>query len=816
MQRFSITSSLRLALAGLTVVLAAVAAVGVGNLLSARQRYDDTLARSSQLASAGAELATAKLAQLEIRHDARGPRAASVGRQVRLAVVSATARTSALARGEPPSRQLVAEIVRSSSAIRVLAASAQLSARQSALQRRAQVRARSETRAAVAVMGIAGGLALLAALALIGLLIRAMRGPLDQLVMATRRLAAGDLDQRVEPGGPSELRELGASFNAMAEALAGATTRIEQERERLARTIESLGDGVLVTEPGRSRIAAVNPRAAVLLPELSPGVDADGPNSPLPEAARALAAETTVEHRGRTLAVTAARLEAADGDGGMAWTVRDISERARLERAKSDFVATASHELRSPLTSIKGFVELLASAPGDMSVRQREFVDIILRSTDRLVELVGDLLDVARIEAGHVEINRRAIDASQALSEVAELMGPRVEARCQQLDLQLAPALPLAMADPARLRQVMANLITNAHLYTPEGGRITISAQADGPWVRLSVADTGVGMSEEELEHVFERFYRARDGRATPGTGLGLSIVRSLIDLHGGEIDVASEPGAGTTFTVRIPTATHALGIASSLEALRGRRVLVVDDEPQIAKLIADQLAPFEVACTIATGGEEALAQLADGRFDAITLDVRMPRVSGFDVLRRLRADPEHGSLPVVFVSVLADHPELAGEWVVSKPIDAAHMRGVLSSAVASGRSGVLVVARAELEGRLAPSLGGLGLDYQWETSATAAARVCRERRFEFALVDVGLPSPQAVLQTLNLRGRRLRRAVILLAADDAPLPDGILRLGLQVVGVEQAASALASALRERPAEDEAGSKPDLLDQPGR
>src|SRR5205085_11016457 len=140
--------------------------------------------------------------------------------------------------------------------------------------------------------------------------------------------------------------------------------------------------------------------------------------------------------------------------------------RARLERAKTDFVATASHELRSPLTSIKGFVELLNRSEG-LTERQHDWVDIILRSTDRLVDLVNDLLDVARIEADRVEINRRPIDVGEAVREVVELMGPRIRDKHQQLGVYVAPTLPLAMGDPGRVRQIVANLLTNAHLYTP-------------------------------------------------------------------------------------------------------------------------------------------------------------------------------------------------------------------------------------------------------------------------------------------------------------------------------------------------------------
>ena len=219
------------------------------------------------------------------------------------------------------------------------------------------------------------------------------------------------------------------------------------------------------------------------------------------------------------------------------WTVRDTTERARLERAKSEFVATASHELRSPLTSIKGFVELLDRSPEGMSDRQREFVDIILNSTERLVELVNDLLDVARIEADRVEIIRRPIDVGEAVREVAELMGPRIADKRQTLSVHVAPATGLALADPGRVRQIVANLLTNAHLYTGEGGRIDVGVEPDRAWVESSWSRTPAsGMdAERRLPDLRALLPRAATGRRrAPGTGLGLSIVKSLVELHDG------------------------------------------------------------------------------------------------------------------------------------------------------------------------------------------------------------------------------------------------------------------------------------------
>ena len=170
-------------------------------------------------------------------------------------------------------------------------------------------------------------------------------------------------------------------------------------------TIESLGDALVVCEPDGT-VASVNPRARELVPALEPGVQSQGPDSPLPDREDALRGEVVVDADDRILAVTAAEMEGE----GVVWTIRDISERARLERMKTEFVATASHELRSPLTSIKGFVELLSRSDG-LDEKQREFLDVILLSTNRLVDLVNDLLDVARIEAGQFEIHRRPTDA---------------------------------------------------------------------------------------------------------------------------------------------------------------------------------------------------------------------------------------------------------------------------------------------------------------------------------------------------------------------------------------------------------------------
>jgi CheY-like chemotaxis protein len=266
--------------------------------------------------------------------------------------------------------------------------------------------------------------------------------------------------------------------------------------------------------------------------------------------------------------------------------------------------------------------------------------------------------------------------------------------------------------------------------------------------------------------------------------------------MHEGEVEVESELGQGTAFRVRLPLAVPEVETPQRPEEIRGRRVLIVDDERDIAELIASQLKPLEVQATIVNNGREALDKLRSGQYDAVTLDVLMPELDGVETLREIRSDPELRGTPVVFVSVFSGRSELSGERVVSKPIDADELRRVVGGAVRAGRSSVLVVGREELRSTLEPALEELGIEHFWEhDGAESVARVCAERRFEVAVVDAGLPDPQAVLDAIDLRGRRLRQAVILFSDGKAPSPPDASRLGMEIIPVDQAASALMAVL---------------------
>ena len=800
MARLTLARSLRLALLGLTVVLAAVAAGGVAFLYASRQTYEDRLAGAYQLQTAASRLLAAGIVEEATL------RATSAGSAQRAAARRAFELTLAdarrLAAGDAPSLAEVEAAARDEQRIRAhpgaqstpllgRASLVGLAARQRT--RLAQARARAASRSRTALLAAGGGalLALLAALALVAAMVGAVRRPLDLLVEAARRVAAGDLSARVAEDGPSELRTLAQAFNAMAADLQSAADRVDAEHRRLDTVIRSLGDALVITDAD-GLVVHRNPRTAELIPELDEGTDITGI---LPPAGEALAGEQTLESGGRTLLVTAAML--GEG-GGTVWTVRDATERVRLERLKSEFVATASHELRSPLTSIKGFVELLDATSDELTDRQREFLDIIQLSTNRLVDLVNDLLDVARVEAGRVEIHRRPTDIAEAVREVAALLRPRIDEKAQRLTIEGGGDLPLALADPSRVRQILTNLLTNAHLYTADGGAIAIALTATPHHVVIAVSDDGRGMTGEEIEHAFDRFYRGHRDGSDPqpsGTGLGLAIVRSLVELHGGDIAIDSAPGEGTRFTVRLPLApVPDVTAAAPRHALRGKRVLVVDDEHEIANLIAQRLAPFEVETVVVNSGAEALECLRGRRFDAITLDILMPGMSGFEVLRTLRADPELRGIPVVVVSVFSGREALASEWIVPKPIDADELVDALGQAILAGRVRVLVVARPELRETLEPTLADLGIEYEWVTDALGAARLCLEHPFEIALIDADMHGPDGALAALDLRGRRLRRSVVVFSnGTDSP---GLARFDADPVALEDAGATVLGLLQ--------------------
>jgi signal transduction histidine kinase len=266
--------------------------------------------------------------------------------------------------------------------------------------------------------------------------------------------------------------------------------------------------------------------------------------------------------RALVAAVLAAAVAIASGLGFALYAIRLVraigsrnDQLRELDRLKDDFVASVSHELRTPLTSIRGYLELvLDGEAGALRDEQREFLSIVDRNADRLLHVVGDLLFVAQVEAGRIALEAGPTDVEEVVRQAADAARPAATEKGIELELDVDGIGELT-ADRARLAQVLDNLISNAVKFTPAGGRVAVRSSRDGDIAILEVSDTGMGISEEDQEKLFQRFFRADSAtaQAIQGTGLGLAIVKAIIEAHDGAISVVSAPGKGTTFRVELP-----------------------------------------------------------------------------------------------------------------------------------------------------------------------------------------------------------------------------------------------------------------------
>ena len=236
---------------------------------------------------------------------------------------------------------------------------------------------------------------------------------------------------------------------------------------------------------------------------------------------------------------------------------RDARERDRVEQMKDDFVLTVSHELRTPVTVVKGFAEMLTAQRKSLNSRQFEAAEVIAESAGQLQKMINDLLDLARSDAGKLRIEPEPTPVRPLAQRIGRQMRPNFEGKDQSFTVSVEKDLPDIQADAGRIGQVLANLLTNANKYAPEGSQVQLAATQAGDEVEFAVSDTGPGLDEDQLDHVFDRFWRAdsSESQSVGGTGLGLAIAKSLVELHGGAISAASSPGEGATFRFVLPIA---------------------------------------------------------------------------------------------------------------------------------------------------------------------------------------------------------------------------------------------------------------------
>jgi signal transduction histidine kinase len=478
----SLTARLRIGFVVLFVLLLIVSFFGVGRLFQIRVNYEDDINRFFQL-----ELETERLRSAFVLEQAatrpatprqkpsRAELAAAAAsfadtagraRQLTGSDADLTARLNRLVVGEAAWRGAVAQPLvnghvpppgveqRLTSTVIKNGQALALATQGSRDESRDDARSQTRNTVFLVIAGLVG--ALLAALILFSGLINSMRAPLGRLVEGARRLAGGDLQTRVQVGGPVEIASLGQAFNEMA---------------------------------------------------------------------------TSLE--------------------------RDARERDRVEQMKDDFVLTVSHELRTPVTVVKGFAEMLTAQRKSLNARQYEAAEVIADSAGQLQKMINDLLDLARSDAGKLRIEMQPTAVRALAQRVGRQMRPHFAKKDQRFTVSVEKGLPNVDADPDRISQVLANLLTNANKYAPEGATVRLTAGRVGDEIEFAVADNGPGLGEEELEHVFDRFWRAQSGetQAVGGTGLGLAIAKSLVDLHGGAISVDSVEGKGATFRFVLPIA---------------------------------------------------------------------------------------------------------------------------------------------------------------------------------------------------------------------------------------------------------------------
>jgi signal transduction histidine kinase/DNA-binding response OmpR family regulator len=330
----------------------------------------------------------------------------------------------------------------------------------------------------------------------------------------------------------------------------------------------------------------------------------------------------------------------------------------QASQAKSDFLASMSHELRTPLSAIIGFSALMREEPIDDGRRSvpDEWIEHMRRSGDHLLALINDVLDLTKIEAGRIDLLREPFELATALAESVEGLRPLADRK--GIEMSLDAQAGSISADRGRLRQIVYNLLSNAIKFTPDGGRVTVEARWHGAEARIAVSDTGVGIGADDLDRIFEEFSQVGDMKAREaGTGLGLALSRRLAEAHGGEIVVTSAPETGSRFEVRLPD-SRAADVEQTAAPVHAAAdgtatVLVIEDDPSAVRLLRAYLESEGYQVEVAVDGESGIAAARARPPGAIILDVLLPGIDGWEVLRRLKADPDLRDVPVMVATVV-------------------------------------------------------------------------------------------------------------------------------------------------------------------
>ncbi|MGQ9810422.1 MAG: two-component system histidine kinase PnpS [bacterium] len=393
--------------------------------------------------------------------------------------------------------------------------------------------------------------------------------PLAEMAKIAKAMATGDFSRKPSIRSKDEIGDLAAVLSYMSDEIKSKIEKVKQESTKLDAVLSSMFEGIMVVDE-KGRILLMNPSLRGLF-----FVDSD-PKNRLPievvrnpqiqgavdrilrDRERLFGEEVTViQPEEKVLRMNAAPIIRNDVLEGAVLVFHDITELHRLERLRQDFVANVSHELRTPISSIKGYAETLMEGAIDDKDAAKDFINIIYQDSNRLANLIDDLLDLSKIESGKMKMTFTPLDIRPIIERCLGVLEKSIKDKKLSVSVHIPSGIHKVMADDKRIAQVLLNLLDNAVKYTGKGGSIKIEASEGNGFVQVDITDTGIGIPEKDLPRIFERFYRVDKARSRDlgGTGLGLSIVKHLVLAHGGQVWVKSEQGIGSTFSFTIPQA---------------------------------------------------------------------------------------------------------------------------------------------------------------------------------------------------------------------------------------------------------------------
>lgn len=388
--------------------------------------------------------------------------------------------------------------------------------------------------------------------------------PIRALTDGTRQVAAGDFAQKVEVASRDEIGTLTRNFNYMAKVLQNTISEVENERNKLSTLFLHMTDGVVAFGPD-GLLIHYNPAAIKMLSRnLDPSVrfddvfGAEAKFEKLLKLKRSEYLECQKKVGERELELFMAPFSTEQTAGGALVVIHDVTEQRKSEQTRREFVANVSHELRTPLTNVKSYAETILSAGDDLPAElRRNFLGVIVSEADRMTRIVKDLLTLTKFDYGKMEMNISRFPLAEAVRNVHKAVALDAKNHGHELQLHCPEELPNVDGDRERIEQVLMNIVSNAIKYTPDGGRIVITADTEGRNVFVRVSDNGIGIPEKDLPRLFERFYRVDKARSreSGGTGLGLSIAREILNQHKGDIRIDSVSGEGTDVTITLPIA---------------------------------------------------------------------------------------------------------------------------------------------------------------------------------------------------------------------------------------------------------------------